>query len=252
MEKTNIEDSFITSNPVQKEEQSQRDLFFSNGKKAGFHVNKSFSLSFSTKSGKSDLGERKINQDSILILNNIFGLENFHIFGILDGHGDDGHLISSYTKNFLISYFTCFQIYNIIINKEDKGPEVNLCQIDSICKEESPKVTENYIYEKLTENNYFLIKQSYILAEENLGSTNFKINFSGTTCIMMIMIGSKLICSNVGDSRAILIDENDEDYQFVKLSRDHKPEIKSERIRIENMGGVIKRSKCIIIIYFSK
>jgi len=247
MEKTNdkkviIDDSMKTSNTVQKEELSKRNIFLSNTKKVGLNGNKFFSLSFSTKSGKSDLGERKINQDSILIITNIFGLEDFHIFGILDGHGEDGHLISSYTKDFLKSYFTCFQIYDIMKNKECNGTHCNLYQIECDPIKQSPKFKEDYIYEKLTENNYFLIKQSFILAEENLGSTNFKINLGGTTCVLMIIIAGKVICSNVGDSRAILIKENDEEYQVVNLSRDHKPDINTERTRIENMGGIIKRS----------
>ena len=56
-------------------------------------------------------------------------------------------------------------------------------------------------------------------------------------------IGKKLICSNVGDSRAVLIKEikglNDNNYEFIALSHDHKPENKEERERIEKLGGEV-------------
>ena len=47
-----------------------------------------------TKPGLNDDVE-KTNQDSYLIKENIFG-ENFNIYGVFDGHGDDGHFVSRY------------------------------------------------------------------------------------------------------------------------------------------------------------
>ena len=61
--------------------------------------------------------------------------------------------------------------------------------------------------------------------------------------MLVFRIGKKLICSNVGDSRAVLIKEikglNDNNYEFIALSHDHKPEKKEERERIEKLGGEV-------------
>jgi hypothetical protein len=47
----------------------------------------SFKYFYKTQAGKTEDGFKKINQDSYLELLNIFDLENFHMFAILDGHG---------------------------------------------------------------------------------------------------------------------------------------------------------------------
>jgi serine/threonine protein phosphatase PrpC len=33
----------------------------------------------------------------------------------------------------------------------------------------------------------------------------FDVNFSGSTCVSIILVGNKVYCGNVGDSRAVLI-----------------------------------------------
>ncbi len=40
-----------------------------------------------SQAGKNSLRKTKINQDAYISIQNIFGLENFHLFGVLDGHG---------------------------------------------------------------------------------------------------------------------------------------------------------------------
>ena len=67
---------------------------------------------------------------------------------------------------------------------------------------------------------------------------HFDTNFSGSTCTILFQIGNYLICSNVGDSRAIMIKENNE---IIELSKDQKPEDPEEKKRIENMGGIVSQ-----------
>ena len=47
----------------------------------------------------------KTNQDSYLIKENIFG-EKFNIYGVFDGHGDDGHFVSKYISYYINDYYT--------------------------------------------------------------------------------------------------------------------------------------------------
>ncbi len=62
--------------------------------------------------------------------------------------------------------------------------------------------------------------------------------------ISVLFQENSLYVANTGDSRAILISEKPgklvdilDDWEVVNLSRDHKPEIPSEKSRIEKNGG---------------
>jgi len=59
----------------------------------------------------------------------------------------------------------------------------------------------------------------------------------GTTACMVLLIGKRLYVANVGDSRAVLCRKG----QAVPLSDDHKPDKPSEKKRIEQSGGVVKK-----------
>lgn len=67
-----------------------------------YTINKYYSFS---QAGTLEDGTTKINQDSYIILSNIFNL-NYNILGILDGHGNEGHLISQFIKDQIKSIFT--------------------------------------------------------------------------------------------------------------------------------------------------
>lgn len=62
-------------------------------------------------------------------------------------------------------------------------------------------------------------------------------NLSGTTVVVVIFEGNKVICLNSGDSRAIKVSLNEQSYgqlqtETTALSQDHKPELEEERARI--------------------
>ena len=44
--------------------------------------------------GKDTSGMQKTNQDSFTFITNINNIKNFNIFGVLDGHGIEGHYVS--------------------------------------------------------------------------------------------------------------------------------------------------------------
>ena len=169
----------------------------------------------------TDVGVPKINQDAYIKKTNLNGIKDFNIFGVLDGHGDQGHYISEFISEF-------------IPNKIITHPEIkNNTIIESI-------------YNKLIEDDYKIIKEAFMLTDKELDS--FSSLNSGTTCNIIIHIGNHLICANVGDSRSIVVfdEQNDKDLNFLKvipLSIDHKPELPEESSRILNSGGIVKQSK---------
>lgn len=73
--------------------------------------------------------------------------------------------------------------------------------------------------------------------------SNIDINFSGSTAITVLVRGNQCICSNCGDSRAVVGRFGKDGWSSVPLSVDHKPENPAERIRIEKSGGRIESYK---------
>ena len=188
-----------------------------------FTIKKAFGYS---RSGLSELGKIKTNQDTYLILSNIFNL-NYNILGILDGHGNDGHYVSQFIKDEIIKIFSNEDTYNI--NKNNKND-----------------LNEEIIYKKLTKNNFTFIKNTFIQFDKKLQNENFDSNQSGTTCILIFQISKYLICANTGDSRCILIKKssyinNNKIYNltYENLSKDHKPNNPNEKKRIIEKGGEV-------------
>ena len=73
---------------------------------------------------------------------------------------------------------------------------------------------------------------------------------SGSTATLVFVIGRTLFCANVGDSRAILgtiTQTKVVEWNVIRLSRDHKPEIPGEMQRIIESKG--KVSKCVGIVH---
>ena len=187
--------------------------------KAKNNTNTNFkSYYFESIPGKN-YGSTKTNQDIPITCININGIEGFNIFGVLDGHGVNGHLVSKFLSEYLVKEI-----------KETKS----ISQLKNL----------EEIYKVLSTENFVLLINIFFKADKILGEQNFDVNFSGTTCVLVIQLGQKIICANVGDSRAILIyDENyDSELKTSKifeLSHDWKPDLPEEKKRIIKMGGVV-------------
>ena len=93
-----------------------------------------------SEAGTDIFGKSKINQDSYLSLLNIYNLKNYSVFGIFDGHGINGHLVSKFVKKYFENYFTNLDnngnLYNHNENfifkeliKENKIKEIFKCII---------------------------------------------------------------------------------------------------------------------------
>ena len=181
------------------------------------------SFSHLSRAGTEEDGKTKINQDSYIVLPKVNDIENFSIFAVLDGHGPHGHLVSKYVSQNIIDNITT----NVLIN--------------------SSKNVEN-IYLSLKKNDFAIIKNAFITADENIKNMDFDVDESGTTCVLLIILGTHLICANVGDSRCILTysENNDPELSELKvlpLSIDYKIAIPEERNRIIKAGGLVEQLK---------
>ena len=83
--------------------------------------------------------------------------------------GQNGHLASQAIKAFILDYYSNANLYG------------------------SKTLKEEQIYEKLKENNYEKLKQSFIKAEKHISGLKFDVNFSGSTAVAVIMLGNNQI-----------------------------------------------------------
>lgn len=177
-----------------------------------------------SQAGTSENGMTKTNQDTYIILNNIFNLK-FNIYGIMDGHGENGHLVSQYVRNQIEEIFTNPKTYN----KNSSNNNFHF-------KEED-------IYTKLIKNDYSLIKNIILKINRNLSHQSFDLDYSGTTLNLLIHIYLYAISVNIGDSRSIILKRSfqKKTFEYVLLSIDHKPILKKEKERIEKSGGEVHK-----------
>ena len=169
-------------------------------------------LAYMSQAGKGEDGFTKVNQDSYLVIQDLYKLGDFNIFGVLDGHGMNGHLVSQFVVKYFNSYLKKNKKLNILENLDD-------------------------VYASLKKNNYEIIRKAFNKAESEISKSDIDANFSGTTCVMLFQIGEKLLTANVGDSRAIIVKGK----EAIPLSIDQKPNDENEMKRILKNGGEVSQ-----------
>ena len=154
--------------------------------------------------------DKENNQDSYFVFSNFAGHKDYYYLSVCDGHGVEGHFVSSFIKQILP--------VDLSQNLQDKN----------ILKD-----TE-LVHEIIT--GTFLLANEKLIENENINST-----FSGSTCVSVIYTPERLICPNIGDSRAVIGRYNKENKKYIpiELTRDHKPTEEDEAKRIfENDGRI--------------
>ncbi|MCQ2819214.1 MAG: protein phosphatase 2C domain-containing protein [archaeon] len=220
-----LESPIIKNKPTTTKNRRKSMGFLSNHILSKLYGKELKKVSGMTHPGTNMEGEEKINQDSFLLLQNIFGCD-FNILAVLDGHGENGHLVSNYCKSAIEQFFS---------------NQANFMSKNSLLM----NITEDIIYSRLTLNNYKMIKKFYELTDLELSKLKFDTSFSGTTCVMVFYVKHHIICSNVGDSRAVIFSSRSRksNFTFKNLSYDHKPGNSKEKLRIEAKGGSVEQFK---------
>lgn len=175
-----------------------------------------------SRAGKDADQNIKIDQDTSLISLNVGGLEGFNLFGVLDGHGQHGHFVSQFLKDYFINRTS------------------NLVEIFKTTQSIS---TTEELYNILKSCNYSFLIKLYNMADLELTKQNiFDYKLSGTTCNIVFQFNNHLVCLSVGDSRGILVFDhgNNTNQGIFPLSTDQKPDIPSEYQRIQSCGGYVE------------
>lgn len=175
-----------------------------------------------TKAGLDGNGQEKTDQDTPMLYLSVADIEGFNIFGVLDGHGNYGHFVSQFCRDYFM-------------NKMKEYAESIMYITQSISAED--------VYLNLKQNNYSYIVELFMNIDDELSAQSdiFDCNMSGTTCNLIFQFNTHLVCFNVGDSRSILIEESsDNTNQIIRaLSIDHKPDLPEELMRIKENGGMV-------------
>jgi serine/threonine protein phosphatase PrpC/stress-induced morphogen len=108
------------------------------------------------------------------------------------------------------------------------------------------EMISNYVTKKLpiytTDINNESISNSFKkINSEIYSNKNIESDMAGTTVVSLIITADKIICPNLGDSRAVLYKFENNLYFCKNLSRDHKPSEPEENRRIIYNNGRIKK-----------
>ena len=151
----------------------------------------------------------KANQDGYLILNEIMGDVNCHLFGVFDGHGSEGDLCSHFAGD----------NFGTVLARELRSAG-------------GTKALEGSNMDKIYTNTFLRVNKM-------LKQSGVDDSLSGTTGVTVLVVGDKLIVGNVGDSRAIIASEIDGQLKYSALSSDQTPFRKDERERLKLRGAKI-------------
>ena len=104
-----------------------------------------------------------------------------HFFSVCDGHGVFGKEVSEFVKTRLGQYV-------------ESGIKTTFDQ----AKIAQRVVDSTEVKEQLN--------KSFIMVQDTLyRDSKINLRFSGSTCVSVLIVGTKVFCANVGDSRAVLV-----------------------------------------------
>jgi serine/threonine protein phosphatase PrpC len=154
-------------------------------------------------SGVSKIGVNKgpMNQDCFFQHVELDDNCSRHLFGVADGHGTLGHLVSDFLKR---------RIPANVISHLTHGTNPTTAMAKAFSK-----------------------------TSEELAVTGVDIEYAGSTLCSVLLVSKTLYCANVGDSRAVLAKRVGSALKPIPLSEDHKPELPAERSRIMASGGTV-------------
>ena len=193
-----------------------------------------------SKAGSNFNNEPKQNQDSYNIIQNYCNIEDQWFSCVCDGHGIYGHLVSDFIKTNLSIYVG--NIYQNFIQEIPGNKEENKVKFKFV---KGDNCEDGILSLSSLKANALLKKAFYQIDFDLEAKTKINIDLSGSTCVSVILNKKKLICANVGDSRAILAsriidNENRIHWEITELSHDHKPTLKEEAQRILSAKGILE------------
>jgi serine/threonine protein phosphatase PrpC len=169
------------------------------GKGGGGIVTK---VAVKSKVGFVPMNPGKVNQDSFFHQVGFDSDPSQYYFGVMDGHGVNGHDVSGLMKRRLAP---------------------------ALSKEASLKTDPKEA-----------LRASFLRVNQEVCKSGTDVAFSGSTCVTVFMRGTTVYCGNAGDSRAVLASYNKGQWKAIPLSDDHKPDRPDEKKRILEHDGRVE------------
>eukprot|EP00347_Sterkiella_histriomuscorum_P005738 403355459 len=245
---------------------------------------------FKTRGGYIPNKPSKTNQDTYFVIKNFASIRNNWFFGVCDGHGINGHKASDHVKKFLpqnIEFIDFMAQKNKLsplqltnqrtpaqksgkanglmgsrnaLQSRGQSPNTQKLQSEDENQSEDQNSNDNqqsYLVSSDKNKRTAVLTEGFLKTSFDIRRRSFDCNYSGSTVVTVMVTGNKLICANVGDSRAILgslksktiqlkpnetlaqanSHEQNKVWVATPLSRDHKPDMKDEKERIIQCNG---------------
>ncbi|VEU34000.1 unnamed protein product [Pseudo-nitzschia multistriata] len=163
------------------------------------------------------------------------------LFGVMDGHGGD--FTSDYAaKNFLRLFSVSPRLRkyaDMSASDQSSVPGIE-CLRPALTETFGRLDAEIRKQQNLRNEQRFLGQQQQQQQKEaaplSSGHSRVRYERSGSTCCVVLVTPSHILCANAGDSRAILRRAG----RVLPLSFDHKPNNAPELERIHNAGGFVR------------
>ncbi|KAK4787135.1 hypothetical protein SAY86_010968 [Trapa natans] len=171
----------------------------------------------------SRTGSKGLNQDSGILYQG-YGADDGVLGGVFDGHGKNGHLVSSMVRNRLPSLILS-QISTAIAEAKSSHQEPR--------EIESGKIAQTSQAWGEACASAFRVMDKEVKLREDIDHSA-----SGTTAVVVMRQGEEIVIANLGDSRAVLGRVNEDgELSAVQLTTDLKPSVPSEAERIRKCQG---------------
>jgi len=138
-----------------------------------------------------------------------------HIFGVFDGHG--GKEVARFAERHFID--------ELLANKAFKEGKYSAALNETFLRMDDLLQTTEGKKELMT-----------IKAGDDESKSDYQTeSMAGCTACVALIVKGQIICANAGDSRCVLFTKG----QAIALSEDHKPDLETERSRIQRAGGYV-------------
>jgi len=170
-------------------------------------------------------GWRKSMEDTHIA--NLKIAEGVSLFGVFDGHG--GKEVALFVKKHYTEELQKLESF--------KKGEYKVALIESFLKMDVLMLTEDGRKELMFYKKQGGDKESPLYRKMN-GEDSIAYNAGCTACVALIT-KDEVYVANAGDSRCVASRKG----TAIELSTDHKPDLASERKRIENAGGFVEEGR---------
>jgi len=159
-------------------------------------------IAITCQKGQKSAADPTPNQDNYFVLH----IDGVHIYGVCDGHGPFGHLVSFRLVQTLPKFL-----------------------------KDSPHAGKDW---KLALNEAFISAQKELL--QFCGEHNVNVEASGAAGSVLVLEESVIHIAWIGDASIAVGSWNRHDSRLVFATKDHKPNLPDERARLEAAGSEVR------------